>query len=102
MPQTRLPQAVDAMQTADNTADERRSQEQAWVLLAGSSGFDLGCWAFCRPGAGWACWVITCTAGRSRRVRKHEGDKSSLCFPRAEERKYWSLRRVRLLLDTRG
>jgi len=44
MPQTRLPQAVDAMQTADNTADG------AWVLLAGSSGFDLGCWAFCRPG----------------------------------------------------
>ena len=26
MPQTQLPQAVDAMQMADNTADGRRSQ----------------------------------------------------------------------------
>ena len=74
---------------------EDGAKEQAWVLLAGSSGFDLGCWAFCRPGAGWLdwkwsglAWVITCTAGHSRRVRKHEGNKRSLCFPRAEERKY--------------
>ena len=59
---------------------EDRAKEQAWVLLAGSSGFDLGCWAFCRPGAGGLVWVITCTAGHSRRVRKHEGDKRVCVF----------------------
>lgn len=37
---------------------EDGAKEQAWVLLAGSSGFDLGCWAFCRPGAGWLDWKL--------------------------------------------
>ena len=39
---------------------EDGAKEQAWVLLAGSSGFDLGCWAFCRPGAGWLDWKWAC------------------------------------------
>lgn len=58
-------------------------------------------WAV-RRSVGPACWIITCTAGYSCRVRKHEGTRSSLCFPRAEKRKYWSLRRIRLLPDVRG
>lgn len=56
---------------------EDGAKEQAWVLLAGSSGFDLGVLsARCRVGF----WVITCTAGHSRRMRKHEGDKRVCVF----------------------
>ena len=40
MPQTQLPQAVDAMQTADNTADGRRSQGTG----VGAAGRLFGLW----------------------------------------------------------